>query len=141
ADLGTRGPDEAVVRQAAQWMARLWSDEADDADRAACARWRAAHPDHELTWQRLQAMQEKFAGVPRYIARHALRESAPNPRARRRMLTALGLAACAGIAYPLVRRAPSLQAMAADEHSATGEIRESTLSDGTRLVLDTASAV
>ncbi|VFR19755.1 Fe2+-dicitrate sensor, membrane component [plant metagenome] len=142
ADAGAGGaPDAAVVDQAVQWMARLWSEEAADADRAACARWRAAHPDHELAWRRLQAMHEKFDGVPRGIAQHALRVPTPDPAARRRVLAALGLAGTAALAYPLARQAPALQAMAADARSATGEIRGLTLPDGTRLVLDTASAV
>ncbi|MEI2416016.1 FecR domain-containing protein [Orrella sp. JC864] len=141
AEAGARGPDEAVVQQAAQWMARLWSGQAGETERAACARWRAAHPDHELAWRRLLAVEEKFGGVPADIARHALRQPAPKPAARRRVLAGLGLAATGALAYPVARRTPALRALAADARSATGQIRESMLPDGSRLVLDTATAV
>ncbi|MBU5894848.1 DUF4880 domain-containing protein, partial [Vibrio cholerae O1] len=45
--------DPGIVQRAAEWMARLWADDASDEDRAACARWRAEHPRHELAWSRL----------------------------------------------------------------------------------------
>ena len=42
--------DPAILRQAAEWIAQLWSEDASDQDRADCARWRAGHPDHEQAW-------------------------------------------------------------------------------------------
>ena len=51
--------DPAILRQAAEWIAQLWSDDASDQDRADCARWRAGHPDHEQAWQRLTAFEDK----------------------------------------------------------------------------------
>ncbi|WP_408908278.1 FecR/PupR family sigma factor regulator, partial [Variovorax paradoxus] len=62
------GPlDPAVVRRAAEWMARLWSGEASDQDRAACERWRAQHPDHERAWNRLQSFEDKLHALPREV--------------------------------------------------------------------------
>lgn len=60
-------------------MARLWSGEASGEDKAACARWRTEHPDHERVWNRLQSFDDKLHGVPREVARHALREPAAAP--------------------------------------------------------------
>ncbi|KAB8066695.1 DUF4880 domain-containing protein, partial [Janthinobacterium violaceinigrum] len=37
----------AVLQRAAEWMARLWAEDASAADADACAAWRAAHPEHE----------------------------------------------------------------------------------------------
>jgi transmembrane sensor len=65
-------------------MARLWSDDASDADQADRARWRAEHPQHDLAWQRLQAFEGKLHSVPRDVARHALREPAPAAYLNRR---------------------------------------------------------
>ncbi|WP_211435308.1 FecR/PupR family sigma factor regulator [Chitinasiproducens palmae] len=42
-------------------MARLWSDDTTDRDRAACRRWRDAHADHERAWRRLQGLSEQLA--------------------------------------------------------------------------------
>lgn len=134
------GPlDPAVVRRAAEWMARLWSGEASDQDRAACERWRAQHPDHERAWNRLQSFEDKLHALPREAARHALRE--PVRTGRRRALQLLGLtAAVAGIAAAL-RGTEAWQLAASDHSTRTGEIREIALPDGTRVVLGTATAI
>ena len=52
------GADSAAVLQslAAEWMARLWAEDASAADADACAAWRAAHPEHERAWARLPLM-------------------------------------------------------------------------------------
>lgn len=65
--------DPVVVQQAAEWMARLWSGEASDKDRAACAAWRAAHPDHEQAWQRFGRFESKLRSIPAGVASRALR--------------------------------------------------------------------
>lgn len=134
--------DPALVARAAEWMARLWADDASDADRAACARWRAEHPRHEQTWQRLQAFEGKFHSVPPDLARHALQTPAGAPSARRRrMLQLLSLGAVAsGTAY-LLRGSETWQLATAAHSTRTGDIRELTLPDGTRVVLASASAI
>ncbi len=40
-------------------------DDASDEDQAECASWRAAHPHHDLAWQRLQAFEGKLHSVRR----------------------------------------------------------------------------
>ena len=91
--------EPAIVQRAAEWMARLWADDASDEDRAACARWRAEHPRHELAWGRLQAFDDKLRSVPGGIARHTLADtSAASPaprRGRRRAMQLLGFMAMA----------------------------------------------
>ncbi|PHV39386.1 FecR domain-containing protein [Janthinobacterium sp. BJB304] len=132
----------AIVQQAAQWMARLWSDDASDEDRAACARWCAAHPHHAIAWQRLQAFEGKLHSVPRDAARHALREPAPAAYlSRRRALKLLAvLLPVGGMAY-LLHGTEAWQVATAGHGTATGEIREIILPDGTRVMLASASAI
>ncbi|MFT3813039.1 MAG: FecR domain-containing protein [Acidovorax sp.] len=137
------GPiDAAIVRRASAWMARLWSHDASDADRAACAAWRAAHPDHERAWSRLQAFERQFGAVPP-AAHGVLREAPPSSRwpSRRGSLRLIAAAAvCGGAAYG-ARRTDAWQLALADYAAATGQIRPLELPDGTRLVMDTASAI
>lgn len=143
--------DPAIVQRAAEWMARLWSDQAGAEDQAACAAWRAAHPDHEYAWQQLQLFESKLDSVPASVARRALREPAdpdPDPdasghaaRTRRRALQLLSVGvAVGGLAY-LVRGSDGWQLATAELRSASGEVRAITLPDGTRLELASASAV
>lgn len=133
--------DPAVVRRAAEWMARLWSGEASDADKAACEAWRAAHPDHELAWKRLQVFENKLCSVPRKVARSALLAPATAVASRRRALQLLGLTAVVGgVAYKL-RETETWQLAASEHQTRTGETRQIDLPDGTRVVLNTASAI
>lgn len=137
--------EPAIVQRAAEWMARLWADDASDEDRAACARWRAEHPRHELAWSRLQAFDDKLRSVPGGIARHALADtSAASPaprRGRRRVMQLLGFMAMAGGIAHVVRGTDAWQIAAASHGTARGEVREITLPDGTQVVLASASAV
>ncbi|WZB69888.1 FecR domain-containing protein [Achromobacter xylosoxidans] len=132
--------DPAIARRAAEWMARLWSDDASEQDRADCARWRAQHPDHERAWQTLLAFEDKLAGVQPQAGGHALRR-AVSGTGRRRAMRLLGLGALlAGSGYAL-RGTDAWRGVTADYHSGTGEIRALTLPDGTRLTLSTGTAI
>ncbi|MGP1613469.1 MAG: FecR domain-containing protein [Pollutimonas bauzanensis] len=140
-----RGPaqapiDAAIVQKAAQWMARLWADDASAAEHAACAQWRAAHPDHERAWRRLQALDDKLQDVPQHAAR-VLDPAATNTLPRRRALQVLGLAAIATGAIHTARNSESWRILSSDYSTKVGEIREVVLADGTRVVLNTASAI
>lgn len=132
--------DPAIVQRAAQWMARLWADDAGEADRAACKQWRAAHPDNERAWRRLQAFDSKLNNVPQHAA-PALLEPAKGKLSRRRAIQLLAVGAVAAGALPIVRDSGAWQRLSADYSTGVGQLREITLADGTRLLLNTASAV
>ena len=133
-----------VLQRAAEWMARLWSDDVSAADTAACAAWRAAHPEHERAWARLQRFAQQFEALPREVARGAL---APAPvlamriAGRRRALQLLGLIAAGGGTALLALETSLWQRATSDYRTAVGETRAIVLSDSTKLVLDTASAI
>lgn len=134
--------DPAVVRQAAEWMARVWSDDTSDEVRAACAQWRASDPEHERAWRRLQAVEDKLLGLPREVAQHTLREPAATTyRHRRRALQALGVIIAAGGAGLAAHDTPTWWLVAADHSTRTGQIRDITLPDGSKVVLNTATAL
>ena len=135
-----RAIDPAIVQRAAEWMARLWSEDAKPLDQADCARWRAQHADHELAWQRLQAFDDKLGSVSPPAASQALRKR-PAGVSRRRAISLLGLGTTiAGVGYVL-RGTDSWQAATADYRSATGEIKTITLPDGSSVTLSTATAI
>ena len=134
----------ATLRRAAEWMARLWSGDASEADTAACAAWRAAHPEHERAWARLQRFEQQFDTIPREVARGAL-SGAPRDRDRerdrRRVLQVLGIVASGGGVALLAHETGLWQRTTADYSTAVGETRAIVLADGSRVVLDTASAI
>jgi len=132
-------PDAAVLREAARWLVRLHSGEADAADHAACAHWRTAHPAHEQAWQRAERLSQKFGAVPTSLGMPVLaRQQRSNRRAAMRTLALLATAAPA--AWMGWRYGP-WNDLAADHRTATGERREVALADGSRVLLDTASAI
>lgn len=136
--------DPAVVRAAAQWLVRLHSGNAGTADLAACARWRAAHPAHEAAWQKAERLARQFGAVPPALGVPVLTRPTMRPatyasrRAVLRTLAALGVAAPA--AWLGWRHAP-WQGWTAGYATATGERREAVLADGSRLTLNTATAL
>uniref|UniRef100_A0A0H3WM06 Iron dicitrate transport regulator FecR n=1 Tax=Pandoraea faecigallinarum TaxID=656179 RepID=A0A0H3WM06_9BURK len=140
-----------MVERASLWLARLWSEAVTAQDIAACERWRAAHPDHERAWERLgiigqkfQALESPLETLPAGVAYRTLTAPVParaNNAGRRRALRVLGgVVTLAGAGYTL-RRSPGWDTVVADYATGVGEVRRVTLADGTRLWLDTASAV
>ncbi|WP_060513372.1 FecR domain-containing protein [Pseudomonas sp. NBRC 111124] len=127
-----------VVRAAARWLALLESGEASQADLQRLARWRASDGLHESAWQKAQLLRQRFSQLPAELAMATL----DRPEASRRALLkqALGIAALMPTAWLLSRQLP-LEAWTADVHTAVGERRQLTLSDGTTLQLNTDSAV
>lgn len=132
--------DPVVVQRAAAWMARLWSDEVSEADRQACAAWRAADPRHELAWRRLRVLDDKYAALPADVARLSLARPGA-PAGRRRLLGALGFGLAGGGLAWAVAGGENWRGLGADLRTAVGEVRDLVLVDGSRLTLATASAV
>ncbi|MEX5582641.1 FecR domain-containing protein [Pseudomonas lurida] len=129
----------AVVEQASEWLMLQWGGELQGEQRQAFARWQAADPEHRRAWQRLQQLQQTFGNVPADSARAVLRDT-PDTQ-RRAALKLLGLLLMAGGGGYLVQRSEPWHAAFAEYRTHTGEIRHVTLSDGTRLDLNSDSAV
>jgi transmembrane sensor len=129
----------AVVEQASEWLMLHWGGEMTDAQQRAFVLWQRADAEHARAWQRLQDLQQTLGRVPRDCAQAVLKD-APQ-RSRRDMLKLLSLILVTGATgYSLHSQKPWRGALA-DQHTAVGEIRRLTLEDGTRLDLDTDSAV
>ncbi|WP_219219657.1 FecR domain-containing protein [Variovorax boronicumulans] len=130
---------EDVALQAAQWFFLLNSGEATAADRRRWAHWRAADPTHDLAWQRAERVSLKFDLLPRTLAAPVLGRAARADR--RATVKALALLVAAVPAGWLAWRSVSAREWLAAHRTATGERRELRLPDGTRLVLNTATAL
>lgn len=129
----------AIVEQASEWLMLHWGGALDDQQQADFARWQDADPEHRRAWQRLQQLQQTLGGVPAHSARAVLAQ-APD-RQRRAALKLLGLLLVAGGSGYLVQGSQPWRAAFAEQRTATGEIRHLTLSDGSRLDLNSGSAV
>jgi ferric-dicitrate binding protein FerR (iron transport regulator) len=136
------GPDPQVVKQAISWALRLRNNRANVRLLEQCEVWREAHPDHELAWQRVQALQQELssqlAAIP---GAHVALESSTQGLGRRQALKLLSGVLLAGSAAWVSRDLTGWQRWTSDLATATGERHNIQLPDGTRLQLNTDSAV
>lgn len=129
-----------LVDQAIQWMIKLRFNIADDATTAAFERWLETSGDHQQAWQRVSSMSDEFAQLPAQVGRHAL-QGARQRISRREGLKLLGLfAGAAGLTW-FGRDYTPLPGLLADYRTATGERRWVALDDGSRIQLNSASAI
>ncbi|MBA6100561.1 FecR family protein [Pseudomonas juntendi] len=137
-------PDE-VLDQAIMWLVRLHSGYADAQVMQGCLHWRKLHPLHEVAWQALQSNEStlsnlaSLSGVPGGVAHDTLKRMQHRQVGRRRLLQVLGAGLLIGATgwhgQDTVRR------WGADYSTAVGQRRKVVLADGTRLQLNTNSAV
>lgn len=133
---------DPVLDQAIAWLVRLQSGDADETQRQACLAWRAADATHERAWQALQRSEAGFqalASLPPTLALDTLERAARTRGNRRQALKLLGIGGLLAGAGGLGWQASPWGT--ADYAARVGERRQFTLADGSRLQLNTDSAV
>lgn len=129
-------------QQALAWLVTMWSGDVSAEDQRALEAWRRESTAHEQAWLAVQQMDQRLRHVPAPTASQVLRTSSGNQRnGRRAVLRGLALAGGAGLAAHLVRDTRTWHAATAQYTTATGERRELDLDDGTRIVMNTATAL
>lgn len=130
-----------ALKMAAHWYALLCDEHVTDRQRQQWQAWHQQHDDHRWAWQRVEALQSQLQGVPGKFSYRALdragRQSAIDRRTLLKSLLLLLGVGGSGFLY----QSPLGRELRADYRTATGEIKPIVLSDGTQLVLNTASAV
>ncbi|OWP50878.1 FecR domain-containing protein [Pseudomonas nitroreducens] len=131
--------------QAIAWFTLAQSGCMSDAEQRQLRTWREADSEHERAWQRLSS-------IPLDLQRHAGRLADPLARQlagrrhysemdRRKALKVLvSFGLLGGLAWQ-GRDTPWVQGVLADHRTSTGERSQQVLPDGTRLWLNTATAV
>jgi transmembrane sensor len=140
--------DPAILREAADWYARLRDDAAGEAERQGWRAWLAASPAHEQAWRCVEGVLAPFATAGSASALASDTLSRARGAGRRRALQLLGFGGMAvGLgalwrAQPWQQDAP-LQAAAPAPAWKTeiGQQRLLRLPDGSELHINTASAV
>ncbi len=142
-------PSHAALEQAARWYAHLRDGTRGARDRAAWEEWLRASEEHRTAWRYVEEISHGFEPLQALTDSRAAAEvlASTNGRvhARRRLLAGLAAFAGAGMLGTLFLREellPSgLLAWSTDHRTGKGEQREIALADGSRLWLNTASAV
>lgn len=134
----TRPVERHALEAAADWYVNLRDEAVDTPLRDAHRCWLESNPQHRLAWDRLALLQDKLAQVKPTIAVPTLEKA----RAQRRaVLKVLSLLIAAGGSGTLAWRGLAVQEWAADQRTGTGQRRAVRLADGTRLQLNTDTAV
>ena len=135
--------DPTLLGEAADWLITLHYEQPSAAQRAAFERWRAQSAAHGAAWLRAESMLRAFAQLPAEVCRKTLGTALGSARRpdRRRSLALLGSLLVAAPTGWLAWRELYWREWTADQVTAIGEQRTLTLPDGSRLTLNTASAV
>lgn len=146
--VGPAEPSHQAMEQAAGWYALLRCGEATEAERSNWQAWLDGHPDHRRAWGYVEAVSRSFEPIhatpdPRLTADKLWAANTRVLQRRRALVSITGLAGTGLLGWATWRHTPLpgiALAWAADHRTATGEMRMVTLSDGTRIWLNTATA-
>ena len=129
-----------VLDAAIAWQLSL--DSGNPVEREEFAKWHAAHEEHARAWRQLGMLDQRFS-VASGPARTALLQSRESIRRRVRKLGSgvASIVAVIGLALFAGDRYLPIDYWLADQRTATGEQRTVRLTDGTRINLNTHSAV
>jgi len=136
-----RIPAQAQVDQAIDWLVKLRFDEPSARTERQFQQWLASHPHNALAWQRVSTLSDELAGLPSDLSRRTLEGSRRQQISRRDHLKLLAVLAVGGSLGWAAREPLGLPALLADSSTATGERRDVQGSDGSRIQLNTASAI
>lgn len=131
--------DPRILEEAADWLVRLNDGAAASSDRIACERWRQRSPEHAKAWARAELLMNKFGSLPSALAMPALNRSSPS--GRRAAVVKLAALLAAVPAGWIAWRLADTRGWTADYQTAVGERRDIQLTDGTRVTLNTETAI
>jgi len=141
-------PTHQALEQAAEWFALLRSGEATPDERRRWQTWLERAQGNRTAWGYVERISSQFQPVQSSPGRDAAAKGycAANSRMARRRQMLFGLAALAGTglsglaAWRLTPLPGVVLAWTADHRSATGEVRQIELADGSVVWLGTSSA-
>lgn len=137
----SRGVLDQPAEQAVAWMVRLRSGRTDTRQQAQFQQWLAQDPANAHAWEQLQRGMGEHYEVARR-APEVLREALLQPQiGRRDVLRGLGGLGVLGGALWLGARSEGGRVLIADLRTGTGERRNLTLADGSRLNLNAGTAL
>jgi transmembrane sensor len=132
-----------VAERALEWLIELQSQPLPPETVIEWTRWRAAHDDHERAWQRIESVRGRLQPLAASASSMAA-QAALTPRGsphRRRIVKTLAVMIFAGGGAWGVTRSTPWREWSADYRTGVGQQRSLALTDGTRIMLNTATAV
>lgn len=133
----------AIAEQAVEWMVELQSPPVSQEKIEQWQCWLRQDAQHALAWQRVEAFGERLSNIGAHapVVHAALTAPADSHLDRRAALKALVIAVSVGAVAWTGGDSKLWQNLSADYRSGVGERRSFDLHDGSRLMLNTDSAV
>ncbi|MFP3493719.1 MULTISPECIES: FecR domain-containing protein [Pseudomonas] len=130
-------PDRKTFEAAATWYVQFQSQPPTAAERQAWQQWLNRDPSHQLAWSQMEQLQRSLGTLPQDFTRRALSTTHQRRQVLKWML-ALG-----GTGYLgwNVQQHTSMGNVWADYRTRVGEHRRVELADGTRIDLNTRTAI
>jgi transmembrane sensor len=131
-----------ALQEAAHWHAELGQTPCPAEIIAAWKSWLDTSPQNRWAWQKVECLTQQLEGLPSNLSFQALESSEKLASTQRRSLlkSVLGIAAVGGAGWAGFNAVYSSRLLA-DYHTSTGETKEFKLTDGSKLTLNTATAV
>lgn len=129
----------AVAEQAVSWLIEMQSGALAPLRQKAWQLWLNSNTEHQRAWAHIQRVNQRLSGLSSPLAHAAI--NAPRSNSRRQALKLLLLLGAGSAAGWGLRDQLSLQPLLADYHNSVGERRKIALDDGSKIDLNTASAI
>lgn len=133
---GDSSRQDKLAREAAGWVARLQSSDATDRDRHAFEEWLSKDPAHRAAYDEFKGLWAALEHVP--IPTDRLRKLRLSRRAA--IANIAGLCLVAALSVSLYRMG-LVDRFRADHYTSVGEVRSVELEDGTKVTLNTDTAI
>ncbi|MEX5628863.1 FecR domain-containing protein [Pseudomonas marginalis] len=130
-------PDRKTFEAAAHWYVQFQSQTPTAAERLAWQQWLNGDPSHQAAWNQMEQLQRSLGALPQGFTRRALSTTQQRRQVLKWMLV-MGGTGCLGWN---VQQHTSLGNVRADYRTSVGERRRIALADGTRIDLNTSTAI
>lgn len=130
-------PDRKTFEAAANWYVQFQSQTPTAAERLAWQQWLNGDPSHQAAWNQMEQLQRSLGALPQDFTRRALSTTQQRRQVLKWMLV-MGGTGCLGWN---VQQHTSLGNVWADYRTSVGERRRVVLADGTRIDLNTSTAI
>lgn len=130
-------PNRKTFETAASWYVQFQSQTPTAAERQAWQQWLNGDPSHQAAWNQMEQLQRSLGAQPQDFTRRALATS----QQRRQVLKWMLVLGGTGYLGWNVQQHTSVGNVWADYRTSVGERRRIELADGTRLDLNTSTAI
>ncbi|BCM24524.1 FecR domain-containing protein [Methyloradius palustris] len=128
-----------VIKEAASWLSKMHRGPLSHDEEVALAEWRIQSELHEMAWKNAEQLNVKLKKIPNRIGMMVL--DRPTSLERRAFIKPLAIFMIAAPTGLLTYRMTPWQSWTADYSTAIGETKTYALADGTKITLNTDSAV